>query len=271
MPLTANDFPGLDANTASELAKQHNFMVDLPTGTGPTVQPPSAAPAAALSVSSGSPAAPATPQVTAQEQIEQLQRARADGKISDYQWRELQPQLTALIAEAANGLGDPMQEQLDAAMAPARSYDYKFPERPMTDDQLSFDTEMRDALADFGVPRFAGDVLAQEVNRTFSQLKDAPPAKVEQHMLSASSALRRMWGASFEENLTLVDDYVATAASKYPVVNELLEKPAQVFGSAMLMDMLLTLARHRQNRATRGAASAPGGKSVADLVKLFNR
>jgi hypothetical protein len=217
---------GADPATAAELLHQHNTMVGAPTGHGPPTAAPLAAPANTPAVTPGAPAQP-----TAQAQIDDLIARRAAGTIGDYEWRtEHEPRLQELIRSAAESTADPLQQHLDVAYAPPRNalgYDLPVAPGEVTDEQITANRNVGEAMLAESIPTFIGRNIGADVEELMKpfegQPMEATQAALARHRDNVRASLTRTWGAAAEANFGLIRDYAQQFAARHPRAAEYVE------------------------------------------------
>ena len=270
---------GVDAATAAAMAHQFNGLSSARPETEPL--PPSLPAPARMAPPVPAPQRMASPKLTptaltpasdaqrAQEEMNDIQRRRASGEISDYEWRNgvehkyfelagiapsldayeraTPPEQAGLRAKfEADSVQAKFEQSIEASMAPARSpADYDLPLPPNADaETLAVDTQFREAMHAAGIPREAGNALGASVSRTAEQFltvvdnPEAMASMVESH----TKDLMVYWGGQFEPNVRLVRDYLFEHSKDSPHLRSLVQDHAELFEGLDTMRRLLTLA-----------------------------
>jgi hypothetical protein len=277
-PITADLFIGRGASPeqAAVLAADHNRAAGIRTEEPSPTSGYTAAPARlAPPTPNPSPIAAPTDAQRAASEMDQIRRDRADGKISDHQWRttfERKYHELAGIASTVDGylqgtdadrsrirnewaadeVQQAMERSIDQGMKPAASpSDYLTSIAPSTPEEAAIDTEFRHAMFDAAVPREMGNALSADVDDTARVLSGASPEQTEAYMAAQESAMRRLWGSQTEAKIALAREYLAEHMGRSPMLRGLLEQHPELFSSWRTVAALARLAESRR-RTGRG-------------------
>jgi len=232
MSVTAEYFTnlGVDAATAQSLAEQHQTMTQAPQVRVELSEklntPPSATPSSdrvAFFVGLGvSPSEAA--QLAAQEDG-MSQQHRSPERIQAERWQEGKDLSARVIDETQTIEQERFKQLHEAMMAPAQNtWDYKFPQSgQLSAEEQAIDTSIREAMLAGGIPAFAGNAIAEDVDRIATASAGMSPEQINQHVQIVGAQLRGMWGTDFDANTKLVSDYMDSLADKSTFVAQLLD------------------------------------------------
>lgn len=213
---------GAAPEQAAELARQHNTMTGAPTGKGPSVGPSATVPAA---VSPPSASGTSTPSPRAE--FDALVARRAAGQVSDYEWGQLTPRLRQLEASIAETEG-PAQQAADVYAAPRTYLEYQLPTEPdATDEQLTHNRVIGEALLSGSVPTHIGHAIGADVKAFGASLRALPAvegqARLAERHASISAQLDSSWGAQKEANLARIDAFAEQMQQRNPQAAAMLQ------------------------------------------------
>lgn len=195
------------------------------------------------------PGAPATAD-QAQREVAQLLERRSTGKVGDVEFHAEMSRL----GEKAHPPADPFEAMRDEIMAPAAPHEYQFAQEPgveLTGDALAWDTQLRAAFADAGLPKHLGRALHQSADLLLHKLGDAPPAVRDAHLSTFRDQMANLWGDAYVERSAAVVDFVADVAKKHPAIADLVDEMPWVLADATVANALWTHVEHQQRKARR--------------------
>lgn len=192
------------------------------------------------------PAAPATAD-QAQQQLAQLLERRSAGKVGDVEFHAEMSRL----GETAHPPADPFERMRDEIMAPAQPHEFQLAQEPgteLTGDRLEWDTQLRAAFADAGLPKHLGRALHQSADLLLHKLGDAAPEVREAYLSTFRQQMEQLWGEAYVERSAAVVEFVAEVAKKHPAIADLVDEMPWVLADATVANALWTVAEYRHRK-----------------------
>jgi hypothetical protein len=238
-----------------------------PPPAGVTVQiPPTVAPGSSIGL---------TPE-QARTEMAQIRRDRADGKISDYEWREQVQRrylelggVSSAIDAHRSGTAvdravmdaqaeathtqDAITRSIDAEAAPRSPNDYSFsrPEK-VTEEGAALDRMFRESLFALQVPPKLGNHIDESVTATARELIAAGTIEAQNRIVDRNEQrLREHWGPQFDANVEAVRALVRQAAERSPQMRQLIEQHPELYSGVDTMNYLLRLAERQSRTGAR--------------------
>lgn len=201
------------------------------------------------------PQAPAPPAAEAQARVQALRQQRIEGKVSDFEFHRqmatLGPAAASETAPATLTMSDEFERQRDEIMAGARPQDYQFAYPPGADvkgEVLEFDSAIRSAMSDAGIPKHLGAPIFAAVDSLAGKFANASPQAVEAHVGSVSYQLRQAWGSEHAVRAQAVADLIAQMAEKHPRIGQLVDAAPWLLADVGIAQAPWNVIEHRTRK-----------------------
>lgn len=195
------------------------------------------------------PTAPATAH-QAQQQLAQLLERRQSGKVGDVEFHAEMERL----GEKAHPAADPFEAMRDEIMAPAAPHEYQFAHEPgadLTGERLEWDTALRAAFSDAGLPKHLGGAINAAANVVLRKLMDAAPEIQAAHVATFHTQMRQIWGDAYEARREAVASYVDEWKKGDKVLGAFVDEMPWILADVTIANALWSMVEHRQRRPRR--------------------